>query len=307
MRQTIIGLLVFVFGPIAALLLERQMSAAPEWVWKTLSFASILAGVILVLLADPIYSRFRGEHATRSTSTLILALAVATIASAAWWFLWPLWNPGIGTRETKSSVSNLVPAPSPTPPPSTHAKPDPIIRLNFDPFGNNLPLSIAPRAKINVVYIDEDGKPIMTENANTDHTKPLLWPSNAAPVTPVPTLRVSNVGDANAFNVTIRLKFMIGGDNIPGGQRRGEVDLLSIDLRSGGRDERVFYIVNRSPSLGAMIWFPSSTTALVQGEQRERSVPTTLTGFLKITYTDSTTGETFVVSSIPPSAYKWPR
>ena len=84
MRQTLIGILLFVFGPLAALVLGRLMSSAPEWIWRVVQCGCIVAGAIIACLSDPIYSRLWGEKYTPSISTLIVAIATALTAAGIW-------------------------------------------------------------------------------------------------------------------------------------------------------------------------------------------------------------------------------
>ena len=87
MRQVVIGVLVAAFGPVAILILGRQMSNAPEWIWRAVSLLCVAAGVTIALLSNPVYSRWRGENYTHAGSTLIVALACAIFGGAGWWFL----------------------------------------------------------------------------------------------------------------------------------------------------------------------------------------------------------------------------
>lgn len=190
-------------------------------------------------------------------------------------------------------------------------KPSPIIRLNFDPVGDDLPISIAPRGEISVIYIDEDSNPVLFHHRNINYKDALLWPNNPPPPhLPIAVLRASDVGESDAFDVTIRLMFMVGGDNLPGGLKTTQIDLLpTIDLLSGGKDLHAFYVVNKSLTVPAAIWFPDTATARMQGEQQIKPVPITTTGMvMKMIYTDPKTGEKFSgPAAVTPGTYKWPK
>ncbi len=76
MRQIAIVILVAVFisGPIAGLLLGRIMTNAPEWLWNFFIWISIVAGIAILLLYEPIWARLRDGQASPVVSTLVVQL-----------------------------------------------------------------------------------------------------------------------------------------------------------------------------------------------------------------------------------------
>jgi hypothetical protein len=84
MRQAIAGVLLAVFGLLLPVVLDRIMSAAPEWAWRVASFLCVLVGVLVVLVSDPIFTRVRSPRLNPVSSTLIVALTAAFVVGAAW-------------------------------------------------------------------------------------------------------------------------------------------------------------------------------------------------------------------------------
>lgn len=89
MRQAIIGVLLAIFGPLAAIWLERAMATAPEWLWGLLKFGCIVAGLAIVGLSDPVYGYFRDSQRHPVLSSLLLGLGFFIAASAGWYFGFP--------------------------------------------------------------------------------------------------------------------------------------------------------------------------------------------------------------------------
>ncbi len=87
MRQIIIAILIAIFGPIATLILERHMTSAPEWIWRLLSAACIIAGIIIAILSNPIYSKLKTSQNYPIFSTIIVSVSAAVIIGAIWWFI----------------------------------------------------------------------------------------------------------------------------------------------------------------------------------------------------------------------------
>ena len=84
MRQTIVGVLLAAFGIFLPLSLERLMSSAPEWAWRSASFVCLLIGLLLVLLSSPAFTRLSNPRVYPLSSTLIVSLAAAVLIGGAW-------------------------------------------------------------------------------------------------------------------------------------------------------------------------------------------------------------------------------
>jgi len=183
--------------------------------------------------------------------------------------------------------------------------PDPVIQLEYDPLGDALPLSIEPRSKLSVVYVEENDTVSLFQYTNNT-TKTSLWPkSKILPLSLVSRVRLSNTGEVNAYNVVANLKFLIGGDNLPDGTKKPEISLPRVDLRSGARDRSSVYIANKSAS-PVLILFPPTASALVQGERNRRAVPVAAAAsMITMTYRDPETGNQFGGSILPPSPTRW--
>jgi hypothetical protein len=200
---------------------------------------------------------------------------------------------------------------SPRPPPTTPViGPTPVIQFEFQPIGEFLPLAIMPRSSIAVVHIHDDGHVAEMQHLNNDHKNTLYWPTNEpiAPPVSVARLRISNIGDADAFDVVVRLRFTIGADNLPGGTKVPQIELQPVALPSSS-EPRVVYFVNHSTSNLASVWFPPNAKSLVRGELTHRLVPAKFTSFglPTLQWNDSVTGEVWVgMSGIMPSTYQWP-
>jgi hypothetical protein len=218
----------------------------------------------------------------------------------------PTLPPAEPPKSAERSHATPMPPALPTPPPPVVQKPKPVLQADFNPLGDPLPIAIGPRAKITVVHILDKGQTSAFEHTNTDHTKTLLWPADKVPPGSVMArLRLSNVGDTNAFNVVVRLRIAThteGTTTTTMPPQGVTVTLPPVDLRAERQESAVIYLANRSTSKIASVWFPPAVSAQVQGDSEPTELPLRVTGFgLKIT----TTGEKSVsMSSVLQTA--WP-
>jgi hypothetical protein len=82
-----VGALLFLFGPAFALLLDRKMSSAPDWVWGLAAASSSVAGLFIVLLSDPVHARILRRSQRQPVFSTIIAICISgAIGGFAWWF-----------------------------------------------------------------------------------------------------------------------------------------------------------------------------------------------------------------------------
>jgi hypothetical protein len=190
--------------------------------------------------------------------------------------------------------------------------PDPIIELDFSPMAERLPLAIPPRGSIHVLSITATQSGYQAgilETRNNSHTTPTLWPTESSgpgtvTLRTVDTLRLSNHGDTTAFNVALRLKVLIGADNLPMGKQFIDVETRRATLPVGGQPH-VIYALNRTDT-AAMVWLPSTVTVRAQGDPEPRTLPLRLAGMIMpVGYTDPATGEKWVGGAgVSPSGFQ---
>lgn len=118
MLRIVIGLIL---GAIVPMLLEHFMGAAPEWMWRTLSFLSLLLAVVFIGSSNVIAPYLRDYPSHPVVSTVLISLAAAVLAGGAWWFFFA-WAPSKVTVSSSTPVSSAPvgqaapAAPTPVPP-----------------------------------------------------------------------------------------------------------------------------------------------------------------------------------------------
>jgi hypothetical protein len=100
MRKPIIGALVAVFGPLAALVLGRVMSAATSTAWQLAGAACAAAGWFIVCLSDPVHRRLMRLGAM--VSTIVVMLGAALLSGIAWVIV------GLAMRDQIAPATALV-------------------------------------------------------------------------------------------------------------------------------------------------------------------------------------------------------
>jgi len=79
------------------------MTTAPEWIWNALMWLSIVAGVAIAILSDPIWARLRDTQATPIISTLVVSIAAAIFVGSTWWFFVAAW-----VKTTNEGIDQLT-------------------------------------------------------------------------------------------------------------------------------------------------------------------------------------------------------
>jgi hypothetical protein len=154
MRGVIIPVLVFVFGTVVTVVLERVVKDAPEWIWRLMYGGAVVGPVAIALLSDPFYQYLAGLRKHPFTSTLIIAVAGGIVLAAIWLF----WIVGFPSSKSYSASRALATAAtSSLPPPAPHS-PGPGLR-------------IADHAE---VAIERSIFPDTTQIEATDHSKARL-------------------------------------------------------------------------------------------------------------------------------------
>jgi hypothetical protein len=83
MVRIICGALLAIFGP---LLLERYMSAAPEWIWRLLAFCCIAAGIVIVGNSSIVYPHLSDYRQHPIISALFVGIAGGVLLGMGWFF-----------------------------------------------------------------------------------------------------------------------------------------------------------------------------------------------------------------------------
>src|ERR1700731_4829806 len=86
MRGYVIAILVFFFGAILTLVLERVVKNAPELVWRLMYVGVFVVPVVIVVLSDPSYRYLAEFRKYAFASTLIVAVAAAIVTGTIWLF-----------------------------------------------------------------------------------------------------------------------------------------------------------------------------------------------------------------------------
>src|SRR5438874_6885478 len=105
--RIVIGIIL---GTVVPLLLERLMSAAPEWCWRSLALGSVVLGTAFVMSSNAVlpYLRDYGQH--RVASTTIVSLAGAVVVGSLWLFFVVKFSPLSLTdsQPDRTTQSNLA-------------------------------------------------------------------------------------------------------------------------------------------------------------------------------------------------------
>jgi hypothetical protein len=86
MRKSISGYIVAVFGPLASNLLGHFMTNAPGWIFRLASWICIVAGILLILINDPAFSKLRDMRKHSVPSVITICFAIIVIGVSGWWF-----------------------------------------------------------------------------------------------------------------------------------------------------------------------------------------------------------------------------
>jgi hypothetical protein len=86
--------------------LERHMTNAPEWIWQLLSFLCICAGIVIVILYEPIYLRLKSPKTAPFLSTLIISISVAILFGSMWWFF--VVQGKANTKKQKAEEKSII-------------------------------------------------------------------------------------------------------------------------------------------------------------------------------------------------------
>jgi hypothetical protein len=144
MRQTIIGGLVVVFGPIATHFLERFMTNAPEWILGLAKFGCVVAGLVIAGLSDQVYFYLRDSREHPISASIIIGFSFFIAASAGWYFL---YIPSFQKTKQDQTVFEGLPFPTRSVPPAPQVRAEaesPTLRTKYDM--KDFPIMLSPNS-----------------------------------------------------------------------------------------------------------------------------------------------------------------